>query len=50
MPPHKGGKKNRKHNRNRKKCARYAAEHRRTKNNPARTQRNPERTPHHGKR
>lgn len=49
MPPHKGGKKNRKFNRNRVKCARYAAEHRRTKNNPARTQRNPERTPHNGK-
>jgi len=41
-----GGKKNRKHNRNRIKCQRYAAEHRRVKNNPARTQRNPERTPH----
>ena len=39
-------KKNRKHNRSRKKCERYAAEHRRTRNNPARTQRNPERTPH----
>lgn len=45
MPDHKGGKKNRKHNRNRAKCARYAAEHRRVKNGPARTQRNPERTP-----
>jgi hypothetical protein len=39
-------KKNRKHGRNRVKCARYAAEHRRVKNNPARTARNPERTPH----
>ncbi len=46
MPPHKGGKKNRKHNRNRVKCARYAAEHRRTRNNSARTRRDPERTPH----
>lgn len=46
MPPHKGGKKNRKWNRNRIKCARYAAEHRRTRNNPARTRRDPERTPH----
>ncbi len=46
MPPHKGGKKNRKHTRNRAKCARYAAEHRRVKNNPARTQRPRERTPH----
>lgn len=50
MPPHKGGKKNRKHKRNRDKCARYAAEHRRTKNNPARTQRPNERTPHQRKR
>lgn len=40
------GKKNRKHGRNDAKCARYAAEHRRTRNNPARKQRNPERTPH----
>jgi hypothetical protein len=39
-------KKNRKYNRNRVKCARYAAEHRRTKNNPARTRRDPERSPH----
>jgi hypothetical protein len=38
--------KNRKWGRNKDKCARYAAEHRRTRNNPARTQRNPERTPH----
>jgi hypothetical protein len=44
--PHKEGKKHRKYNRNRVKCARYAAEHRRVKNNPARTQRTPERTPH----
>jgi len=50
MPPHKGGKKNRKFNRNRVKCARYAAEHRRVKNNPARTQRDKERTPHYRKR
>ena len=46
MPPHKGGKKNRKHNRHRVKCALYAAQHRRTRNNPARKQRTPERTPH----
>jgi hypothetical protein len=39
-------KKNRKYNRDRVKCARYAAEHRRTRNNPARTRRNPERSPH----
>jgi len=50
MPPHKGGKKNRKFNRNRVKCARYAAEHRRVKNNRARTQRDKERTPHYRKR
>lgn len=48
MPEHKGGKKNRKWGRNRDKCARYAAESRRVKNNPARTQRTVERTPHHG--
>lgn len=42
----KKGKKNRKHGRNRKKCAKYAAEHRRTKNNPARKLHNPERTRH----
>jgi hypothetical protein len=41
-----GRKKNRKYGRNRAKCERYAAEHRRTKNNPARTLRNPERSPH----
>lgn len=46
MPPHKGGKKNRKWGRSRVKCARYAAEHRRTRNNPARKRRDPERTPH----
>jgi hypothetical protein len=53
MPPHKGGKKNRKHGRNvgkgghrRDKCLRYAAEHRRVKNNPARKQRDTERSPH----
>ncbi len=46
MPPHKGGKKNRKFGRNKAKCERYAREHRRTKNNPARTQRDSERTPH----
>lgn len=39
-------KKNRKHGRNEKKCKRYAEEHRRTKNNPARTQRKTEQTPH----
>lgn len=43
-----GGKKNRKFGRNKIKCERYAAEHRRTRNNPARTRRNPERAPHHG--
>lgn len=42
----KGGKKGRKLGRDRKKCERYAAEHRRTKNNPARTRRDPERSPH----
>lgn len=41
-----GRKKNRKWGRNRDKCARYAAEHRRTRNNPARTRRDPERSPH----
>jgi hypothetical protein len=47
MPTRKQGRrKNRKYNRNRVKCARYAAAHRRTRNGPARTQRNPERTPH----
>ncbi len=49
MPAHKQSKKNRKWGRNRAKCARYAAEHRRTKNNPARTQRTPERTPGRGR-
>lgn len=39
-------KKNRKYNRNRKKCERYAAEHRRVRNNPARKQRDKEVTPH----
>jgi hypothetical protein len=48
--PHKQGKKNRKHGRNKAKCERYAREHRRIKNNPARTQRTPERTPHGRKR
>ena len=43
---HKQGKKNRKHGRNRVKCARYAAEGRRVKNNPARTPRPGEKTPH----
>ena len=38
-----GRKKNRKWGRNRGKCA---AEHRRTRNNPARTRRDPERSPH----
>lgn len=41
-----GRNKTRKYGRNRVKCARYAAEHRRTRNNPARTQRNPEKTRH----
>lgn len=44
--PHKQGKKGRKHGRNRDKCQRYAAQHRRVKNNPARTQRKDEKTPH----
>lgn len=39
-------KKNRKIGRNKIKCARYAAEHRRTRNNPARKRRETERTPH----
>jgi hypothetical protein len=39
-------KKGRKIGRNRVKCAKYAAEHRRVKNNPARTPRPNERTPH----
>lgn len=43
---HDKRKKNRKWGRNKDKCQRYAAEHRRTRNNPARTQRDPERTPH----
>lgn len=33
---------------NKKKCERYAAEHRRTKNNPVRTVREGEKTPHKG--
>ncbi len=41
--------KGKKYGRNRKKCERYAAEHRRTKNNPARTQRPDEKTPHNGR-
>lgn len=44
--PHRQGKKNRKHGRNRAKCARYAAAGQRVKNNPARTPRKDERTPH----
>lgn len=44
------GSKGRKYARNKRKCERYAAEHRRTKNNPARTQRPDEQTPHHGHR
>lgn len=46
----KKGKKNRKWGRNRVKCERYAAQHRRTRNNPARTQRDPERTPGRNRR
>jgi len=48
MPAQKkqGRNKSRKYGRNRSKCARYAAEHRRTRNGPARTRRDPERTPH----
>jgi hypothetical protein len=42
----KGGKKNRKHGRNKDKCDLYSAEHRRTRNNPARKQRKNEQTPH----
>ena len=41
-----GRRKNRKYGRNRDKCARYATEHRRTRNGPARKRRDPERTPH----
>ena len=44
-----GKKRGRKFGRNKIKCERYAAQHRRTQNNPARTQRNPERTPHRGR-
>jgi hypothetical protein len=40
------GKKGRKIGRCKEKCERYAREHRRTRNNPARTRRDPERTPH----
>lgn len=32
--------------RSKKKCERYAAQHRRTRNNPARTRRPEEQTPH----
>jgi len=39
-------KKNRKFGRSKIKCQRYAAEHRRVRNNPARKQRATERTPH----
>jgi hypothetical protein len=46
MPPHKGGKKNRKFRRDRAKCKRYADEGRRVKNNPARTPRENERMRH----
>jgi hypothetical protein len=48
-PRKQGRKKNRKWNRNRVKCAKYAAQHRRTKNNPARTQRPNERAPGSGR-
>lgn len=41
-----GGKKNRKHGRNRDKCARYAAAHQRCKNNPLRKPHDPERMKH----
>jgi hypothetical protein len=47
--PKKQGKKGRKYGRNRDKCAQYAAEHRRTQNNPARTRRQNERTPGRGR-
>jgi hypothetical protein len=40
-----GKKRGRKYGRNRAKCALYALQHRRVKNNPARTQRDNERTP-----
>ena len=50
MPAHKGGKKGtHKYGGKRAKCARYAAEHRRTRNNPARTLRPNERTPGTGR-
>lgn len=38
--------KGRKIGRNKDKCAKYAAQHRRARNNPARTQRRDEKTPH----
>jgi hypothetical protein len=41
-----GGKKGRKYGRNKEKCERYAREHRRTKNNPARKRHDPERMHH----
>lgn len=44
--PHAQGKKNRKYGRKKKSCEKYAAEHRRTRNNPNRKRRDPERTPH----
>jgi hypothetical protein len=43
-----GRKKNRKWGRNKIKCERYAAQHRRTRNNPGKTLRPSERTPHKG--
>ena len=47
MPMHKGGAKGtRKYGRDKKKSEKYAAEHRRTRNNPARTRRPDEKTPH----
>jgi hypothetical protein len=50
MPEHSKGKKNRKFLRNKKKCEKYAREHRRTKNNPLRKPHDPERTKHSERR
>ncbi len=44
------GSKGRKYGRSKKKCERYAAEHRRTRNNPARKRRENEQAPHLGHR
>lgn len=46
MPEHSKGHKGRKIGRNKDKCARYAAQHKRTKNNPLRKPHDPERQRH----